>query len=152
MSDDIREDILLRLLAIGEGMRPAVFKSFDRNKLDLDPKQFPQGVLLDSDEDIDDRQPTRTGRAGFAALQFVTMSPQIFLCAQGLAEEAGSKLNFMRKSWLRAVLVDSALLGLVGENGYIRYEGAVSSFRLGRQLDSTMLVTVAFGYIFNPKG
>lgn len=151
MSDDRRELILLRLLAIGEEMRVAgLVRTVDRNKLDLDPKDFPQFVLLDSDETADDAWQTRTGAAARAAPNLVEMSPQVFLCEKGLSEEAGSKLNVLRFAWLSRVLSDETLSGLTGENGYARYQSALSSFRMGRQLDSTMLVTVAFGYIFKP--
>lgn len=151
MSTDNRELILLRLVAIGEEMRTAaLLKTFDRNKLDLQPVDFPQGVLLDGDENADPDEATRTGARGRAVFRKVEMQPQLFLCEKGLSEEAGSKLNALRAAWLKRVLNDDQLTAILGENGYVRYESSLSSFKMGRQLDSTMLVNVSFGYILLP--
>lgn len=148
---DVREDILLRLLAIANAMKAAaLLKTVDRNKLDISETNLPQFVLLDSDEAADDNDPVPGGERGRRAPRKVEMIPQVFLCAKGLSEDAGSRLNVLRNEWLNRVLSDEQLAALTGVNGYVRYKECVSSFRIGRQLDSTMLVTVAFGYILKP--
>lgn len=151
MSEDVRELILARLDAIGEAMRGAgIFKTWDRNKLDLTPADFPQGVLLDGDDTPNPDDPQRTGAAARAVTRRVELTPQIFLCEKGLSEGVGQKLSRLRAELLKRVLDDDQLTSLCGENGYVRYESAVSSFKMGRQLDSTMLVSFAFGYILKP--
>lgn len=148
---DIRELILLRLMAIAEAMRAENFlKSVDRNKLDISESRLPQFVLLDADELAAGDDPVRTGARGRAVMRRVEMTPQAFFCAKALSEEAGSALNVLRAEWLRRVLNDDELTTLTGENGYVRYEEAISSFRIGKQLDATMLVTVSFGYMLLP--
>lgn len=152
MAEDRREEILARLLDLAEELRDRtdpVFDQVDRNKFNLSPK-LRHFVLLDADETADDSDPVRTGAKTALAPRRVTLTPEVFLCAQALSEDAGSALNAMRVAWLEAVYHDAALLNLLGENGFIRYDQAISSFKIGRQLDASMLVSMSFGYILRP--
>lgn len=151
------ELILARLAAIGAELAalpegdPDWIRSFSRNKLDHSAVKVPAIVLLDGDEEADDADPIRGDGQGGKAARRVEMTPSVAILVQAKQEDIGTEMNRIRRAWLNRVLTDDDLIALCGGvNGYIRYQNTNRSYQIGRNMDGTMLVNVAFGYTFRP--
>lgn len=147
---DKREAILVRLVAIAEGL-PGVAAVL-RNVPKLDDTRRPAIVILDADEAVELASEGPRRSPGGPTL--VAMTPQVFIHATGASsddESAGPVVNQWRAAWLKAVMLDAALLALVGSNGSIRYAGAATGFGWGRELRGEIGIEIAFVYYFNPS-
>ncbi len=144
---DRREAILARLLVIASGI--AGVKTARRNEASLSERARPGIVILDADEVVE--LPTTGSGKPARAPSVVSMTPEVVIQLQDNSEDVGSQLNAFRRLWLQAVLTDAEILGLVGPNGEVRYEGCATALSRGRTMEGEMGVAIAFLYPLKPS-
>jgi len=149
---DRRENLLVRTFAL---LNSVTGWQCYRNRGDLATLLRPALVLLDADEEIAS-PPAFTkhpyGQSGQAS-SLVKMSPEIFavLADRGTSRaDVGQDLNAMRIALCSSILFDDALLGLVTNNGSIRYEGCETDLGYGRDFAGKMKLNFSFTYPFIP--
>lgn len=144
---DRREQILARLLAvIGEDLNEGVpgVRGY-RNRDDVSGDQGPAIIVHDAAEAAADGP----GRPKGSLVDFVVMSPQVFILAGSPAVDVGSVLNSLRALLVPAVLGDALLLALCGNNGEIRYVGCGTVTAAGEQRAGIMEVSFSFQYVLS---
>jgi hypothetical protein len=137
---DVREDILVRLLAVLTGV-PNI-RSAQRNNVDIPEDQLPGIIVFDGDEETngaEDRSARLTSRPYVAR-----MMPEIVVAE--LHNEVGSELSTLRREIIRRVLNDTVLIEQVGGNGTIRYLGCQTDVGWMRSLHGAMNVQFMFQY------
>lgn len=139
---DRREQVIARLLAIAAGV-PGIAVAL-RNVDTLSERQRPGIIIFDGDEAVDLPPPGRSGP------HLVTMTPEIALALGDKAEAVGTSLNTYRAAFLKAVLTDATLRGIVGPNGRILYAGCASAFARGRTMEGEMGISLSIEYPLNP--
>jgi hypothetical protein len=148
---DRRERILNQvwtLLQTIEGMAACV-----RNRGELPEGMRPALVMLDGDESVDLQPPG--GRSQLATPPLlVTLRPQIFITLLDQEPKnagVGEELNRIRRLVLPIILPtltgDATIKGLVGANGYVRYEGLLTDMASGRAMRGELQFQFAFGYV-----
>ena len=143
---DRREMILTRLLEIAVGV-DGIVAAF-RNKDEISEKQRPAIVILDADEAADDADPSsRPSRAP----RRVAMTPEIYILLGAKAEDLGTAINTLRARLVKAILIDSSLLTILGSSGYARYEGCATALARGRSMEGEMGVSFSFTYVLRPE-
>ena len=139
---DRREMILSRLLEIA-GSTEGIVAAF-RNKDEISEKQRPAIVILDADEAADDADPSsRPSRAP----RRVAMTPEIYILLGAKPEDLGTAINTLRARLLKAILMDSSLLTILGSSGEARYEGCATALARGRSMEGEMGVSFSFTYV-----
>lgn len=141
---DKREQILVRLLAISEGI-DGIVAAF-RNKDEISDKQRPCILILDADEAADDGDPRRQSNSP----RRIGMTPEIYVMLGAKPEDIGTKINAIRAKFVKAVLTDTELNTLVGSNGEIRYEGCATALARGRSMEGELGVSFTFVYVLRP--
>jgi len=147
---DKRELILARLFIV-LGTIPGV-DACVRNRGDLPVNKRPAITLLDGDESAKESTFDR-GRMG-ASPNIVVMSPEIYVVLADNKQSPqliGPALNAFRAAIIKAVLTDAELQNLVGGNGEIRYEAAVTDLARGRTIDGEIGIHISFKYVINPN-
>lgn len=147
---DLREEILVRLLAVAEVAAKSVDSTFEarRNEPDL-PGTAKWVVLLDGDEIA---EPTdNDGRTPMTTPRHMVMTPEVQFRLLADARNAGTILNSLRAAVIPAVLGDSELLSLATGKIKIRYRGSTTLTERGRKLDGALSVGFAFHYILKPE-
>jgi hypothetical protein len=144
---DRRELILVRLLGIAQTV-PGLVAAF-RNKDEISDRQRPCIVILDADEAADDADPSGNARRPNAPRR-VGMTPEIYLMLGAKPEDVGTAINGFRAAFLKAVLTDPELAGIVGSNGDVRYEGCATGLARGRNMEAEMGLSFTFSYILRP--
>lgn len=144
---DRREDILARLLVIASGIEGV--KTARRNEISVSERSRPGIVILDADEVVESPA-TGSGKPARAP-SIVSMTPEVVIQLADQSEDVGTQLNLYRMRWLSAVLNDAALLGLVGPNGEVRYEGCATGLSRGRSMEGEMGIAIAFLYPLKPS-
>lgn len=142
---DIRELVLQRLLAIAEGIDGIV--TARRNGKQISEEVRPAILILDADETADVADPSNRPAS---APRRVVMTPEVYLLLGDRPEAVGSEINALRAKWLKAVLTDGTLKGLVGSNGDIRYEACSTALAYGRTMQAEMGVSISFTYVLKP--
>jgi hypothetical protein len=143
---DFREAILARLVAVAEGISPA-FATVERNAVVLADTKLPALIVLDGEEEADERDPDRRPAN---APRRVKMRAVLQIQLQDLPENAGTDLNGFRKALINAIFTDTTLLSYTIDNRSIRYLGCNTGFDMGRQLEATMWLHIEFGYPLFP--
>lgn len=144
---DKREQILVRLVEIAEGVSGVIYAA--RNVGNIDDEDRPAIVIMDADEAADDGDGSGVAR-GTNAKRRVGLTPEIYILLGDKPEKIGTELNAFRAALIKAVLTDSTLQGIVGANGGIRYEGCATALSRGRSMEGEMGVSFTFTYILNP--
>ena len=144
---DKREQILVRLLGIAQAL-PGIAAAF-RNKDEISDRQRPCIVIFDADEAADDADPAGLARRPNAPRR-IGMTPEIYLMLGAKPEDVGTAINGFRAAFIKAVLTDSELAGIVGSNGDIRYEGCATGLARGRTMEAEMGLSFTFSYILRP--
>lgn len=143
---DRREMVLARLLEIARGIE-GIAAAF-RNKDEISEKQRPAIVILDADEAADDADPTsRPSRSP----RRVAMTPEIYILLGAKPEELGTVINTLRARLVKTILADAQLAGIIGSNGYVRYEGCATALARGRSMEGEMGVSFSFAYVLRPE-
>jgi hypothetical protein len=143
---DLREDILVRLLAISEAAARTVDAGFEgrRNEPDL-PDTAKWVVVLDGDELAEETDPD--GRTPLTTPRRIVMMPEVQFRLISSSENAGTRLNECRRALLPAVMGDSDLLALCRGKSKIRYRGATIVTERGRKLDGAIALGFSFHYV-----
>lgn len=144
---DKREQILVRLVEVADGVSGVVFAG--RNVGNIDDEDRPAIVIMDADEAADDSDPTGVSR-GTGARRRVALTPEIYILLGDKPENIGTELNAFRAKLIKAVLTDASLQSIVGSNGGIRYEGCATALSRGRSMEGEMGVSFTFSYVLNP--
>ncbi len=118
-----------------------------RNKVVPGDTQFPALIILDGEEQADDRDPDIRPAS---APRRIKMRAVIEILLGTLPEDVGTQLNSFRRLVLNAIFTDVTLLGLTLNGRSIRYLGCNTGFDMGRQLEGTMWVHVEFTYFLSP--
>lgn|SRR5574341_1495324 len=142
-----REQILARLLVVLGTVEGVAYTA--RNDLAVSDTKLPALILLDADEEADERAEER-GHAG-AGPNLVTMLPQIALVQQAPPGQLGSDLNTLLARVQKAVLFDAMLLSLAGPNGNVRYRGMTNALGIGRSLQGDAMLSFALKYVLRPS-
>lgn len=138
-----RELILVRLLAVlGETVGQSL-----RNPPTQSETRRPIALLYDGDEEADDNDPASRPPT---APRRVSLLPEIFVLMGAKSDDIGTVMNTMLASVIKAVLYDPQLTALVGRNGSILYQGAMTTLAQGRQRDANMSIGFSFQYVLIP--
>ncbi len=143
---DRREDILVRLLAVCRTVDGVA--KVARNEQVTNDWDFPAVIVLDADEEADEAAFGR-GRPARSP-NLVTMTPELYVILGETPEAVGSELNRLRARFIKAVLTDAELGGLVGTNGEIRYQACATGLARGRQMIGEMGLVFSFTYVLRP--
>lgn len=138
---DRREQVLARFLAIAAGTN--LFTETARNKTDVTGKRRPACIVLDADEEtleLPQGRPQGTP-------DIVLMSPEVYLLAEKRHEDLGAALNVLRAAIVKAVKTDATLAGILGTNGWVRYQGCSTDLGKGRQMQGEMVLSFGCRYI-----
>jgi hypothetical protein len=148
---DRREGILARLLELLQTI-PGM-ATYARNRGELPDAMRPALILLDADETVEFQHIQSRGQLRQPPT-IVAMRPQIFLAlkdAEPKNDGIGTELNRVRSLvlplLLPTVMTDDTLKGLVGANGFIRYEGMLTDMATGRSMRGELQFQFAFGYV-----
>lgn len=152
MSEDIREAILVRLLAVAKGV--AGIKYAERNAINISENELPAIVIIDGEEEVDSAALDRNVPGKI--FMPVHMTPLANIMIAEKTANAGTVLNGFRVALIKAVLFDIQLLSIVGEGGGrfgggIRYVGATPGLSEGRLLQGSLIPRFRFSYIFDPN-
>jgi hypothetical protein len=85
--------------------------------------------------------------------QVMAMAPQIYLLMEELEqtdETLGTKLNAKRVDMIKAIAEDDMLLQLMGSNGGMVYNGAVTDLKSGMAMSGQMRLDFVIRYTFFP--
>lgn len=144
---DLREAILTRLLEVGgavDGVKSAV-----RNSLDVSKLQRPAVVILDGAEQLRDAPLPSRGQV-VQSLQRMELAPLIAVHIRANnAVDAGALLSLYRSRLLWSLFNDAELLGLLGNNGDLRYEGASVAAPAPEGTEHRIDLIIALGYVLN---
>jgi len=138
---DRREEILARLAVVAAGISGVV--TAVRNSVGLSDDKRPAIDILDADE-VSAPALSSQGKGP----QLVTMTPEIYIMVAETPENLGPAINAIRASVIKAILEDTDLQNLTGDNGSIRYEGCATGLSRGRSMEGEMGASIAFTYPF----
>ncbi len=146
MSNDRREDILLRLQAILTTLADGEIHVY-RDRAEFDAEELPAYILLDGVETVQTRSSDRRGP------QVMLLQPQIFYVPRPTENQlnvgVGPNLSAMRVEMIRVIMQDDTLKNLLGENGFAEYRGMESDMQTGAEVKGQFRMDFAFAYIFN---
>lgn len=147
VSTPATEDLLPReaiLSAIFQCLNQVGATTVQRNDLVVYEEGLPTIILLDGDEEADERVYGR-GRPASSPNR-VTMRPEIYIVAETSSDAAGSVLNDCRFKVLSALLRDPYLASLAAD-GVLRYDGCQTGFALGRSMAAEMGIDFSVTYL-----
>lgn len=148
---DTRELILSRLVEVCAGV--SGIAAATRNRPDAPAngtiRPRPAVVIAGGAEQM--TLAPAAGRRGYISqVQLMELSPQITILARAdTGSEAGALLSLYRSRVVSAVLSDATLIGYVGTNGGIRYEGCAEPDPLPESQEPRIDVTLVFTYPLN---
>jgi hypothetical protein len=146
---DLREAILVRLLAVAKEAAQSVDAAFEarRNPVEL-PGTSKWVVVLDGDEIVDEGDPD--GRTPLTTPRRIVMTPEVQFRLIAKSEDAGTILNSLRAALIPAVLGDAQLLTLTPGRSKIRYRGSATVVEAARKVDGAIGVGFSFHYVLKP--
>jgi hypothetical protein len=147
MSLDFRENLLVRLLEIAEGIDGV--KVALRNSIQIDDGDLPAILILDGDEETD--QNDAVAQRPSNAPRRIAMTPEIHVILAGKPEDVGTAINAWRKKVILAIFGDAELKSIMGSNGHIIYEGCSTPLAAGREMNAALMLHIKFSQIFNPN-
>lgn len=148
---DKREQIILRLMAIAatiDGIETVV-----RNRGLLKDEQRPAIVILDADESPASPSVTKIPSRGGIMPSLINMRPEMYYLekeARIQNVQIGEKLNAVRMLVCAAIANDADLKALLGPNGGIIYNGAITDLKSGSALTGEMKLDFTYRYVFDP--
>lgn len=159
---DRRQEILDRLDALFSGVTinlaggpngpiAIVPAHYVRNRNELQKDKVPGIILLDADEVQDPRvlTPPRGGTETRMPVQLMRMTPEVYvvLDERGVQNKnVGKDLNTARLALLNLVFTDGQLQTIVGANGKISYDGAVTDLARNRTMKGQLGMSFTFTY------
>lgn len=164
---DRRSEILARLVEVlgaatipllGDKLNGPISITPDKfvhNRGELPAEKVAGITLLDADETKDPRTPSNQGRAGPPANTLMRMTPEIYIVLNVRKpnnENISEDLGTARAAVLNLILNDAELSRLVGSNGQMIYDGAVTDLARNRTMRGQMGLSITFVYPFYPAG
>lgn len=146
MSEDRREQAIARLVEIAKTLEGV---TVTRNRDIETETNLPSVDIFDADETFD-LQLDRGGHAGLAPI-LLDLTPEIYLKVAGKPDEIGPAVNALRVKFLKAVVNDATLLGILSSNGRVRNHGCSTSLGKGRTMQAEMRVHLVLTYPFIPN-
>lgn len=124
-----------------------------RNQNELDKTKVPGIILLDADEVKSPRQqlPDRGQVENGVPDSIMKMTPEIYVVLDvrdRANTNVGEDLNAARMAILATILPDRTLQSIVGGNGNIVYDGAVTDLARNRMMKGQMGLSITFSYPF----
>lgn len=162
ISADVRQTVLDRLFTLlgalsidlaggPNGPIPIAAGNFVRNRNELQADKVPGIIMLDADEVRDPS--VRLAAPGLSqsrmTVQRMKMTPEIYvvLDVRGVTNEnVGQDLNTARLAILRSIMLDQQLWTIIGSNGDIVYDGAVTDLARNRKMQGQMGLSFTFSY------
>jgi hypothetical protein len=125
----------------------------DRLNLDIDEKYLPGAVWLDGGED------RRVDTYGHAKPEMphtlMELKPQVLLIEKPTSTIANADMGPLLAAWrvkiIKAIVLDDALLSLLGDGGQIEYLGHATDFEVGASMRGGLQVNFAMTYLFDPE-
>jgi hypothetical protein len=145
---DKREDIIGRVVAIA-GTVSGILK-VARNVVEISKAARPAIVIWDGDEVTKPWGPTGRSTIGMRPM-LVTMTLDVRLMLEDAATLIGGEFNLYRRRFLAALLGDATLIGLIGPNGDLRYEGLTTELAPGQKMEGEMALSIAIDYVLKPE-
>lgn len=128
--------------------------SIVHNRNELPEEKLPGLILLDADEVRDPRFPERSGRSSRPGPSMMKMTPEIYIVLDERKPpnyaNVGEDLNTARKAILYAVMHDTNLQVLTGDNGTITYDGCITDLARNRTMKGQMGLSITFTYPLIP--
>lgn len=147
MSDDRRERILVRIEEILTTLAVGSDINVYRDMAEFETDELPAYVLLDGIETTGVRSTDRRGP------QIMLLQPQIFYVPVPTDNPknvgVGPTLSAQRSAMIKAVMQDSSLQNLLGDNGYAEYRGIETDMQTGAEVKGQFKMDFAFAYVFN---
>jgi hypothetical protein len=141
---DTREDIMLRLQVLAEGVDGVV--QVGRNRIEPSDTRLPGIFILEGDEEANDDDPSREP----AARRRVTMTPHLVVVQGTTVDAIGPDLNTLTRALKKAIFEDATLAALTVNSKGIRYLGMQSDLAFGRKMEGQMAVLFGFTYWLEP--
>jgi hypothetical protein len=148
---DRREQTLARLTVIMAEI-PSI-QAAVRNRGELPANKRPAIVVLDGDEVARESVAQQRGRLTLAP-HLVDLTPEIFIVMDQREPHnvgIGEDLNALRIAVLKAIIADQELVGILGANGDIRYNGCNTDMATGRAMEGQMQLSITFTYALRPS-
>ena len=147
---DVREQILLRILAILNQVKPNGTYVF-RNRVELGfegaTDELPAYVLLDGSEEAVVQSNRRNGPP------LVVLTPEIYygpkISEDRKNEGVGEFISTQRARMLKALFQDEELAMLLGDSGYIEYRGTETDLRIGDEVEGQFRLLFGFAYLLD---
>lgn len=141
---DKREQILSRLQVVCRTVSGIV--EVFRNHDEISERQKPCILILDADEQADERDPQRHPN-----IRVVSMTPEIYIMLQAIPADVGTALNGYRADLLAAIFGDATLRGYTLNEKGVRYEGCATGLARGRAMEASMGVSISFTYALDTR-
>lgn len=130
------------------------FKTYARNRGELDDDMRPSLTLLDADEKAFE-QAFQRGRIAVSP-NLLSLEPEIYISLQSAKpdnKDVGDKLDAFRAAVLKAIQGDNVLSDLcaVEKGGEIQYRGCSTDLGRNRPMNGEMGLDIAFVYPFKPS-
>lgn len=152
---DTREQILIRLQSLLGEIYDAPAENVFRDRGDVPTTVRPCMILLDAGETLASSNTTRTGRSMGPAPQIMRMDPQIFALLKSRpvneSDQLGIELSQYRVAMMQAILFDTQLQELVGENGQIQYRGCDTDMQTGGSMEGELQMHFSLYYALDPS-
>lgn len=148
MTDGSGDDIMDRLLAIGQEMKAAGDFAFAvRDDVEIGYDRLPGFNLLDNEEEGN----APIGRPETSDRPTpMRMFPLLCIADQAPAGEIAGRMRALRRKVVRKVMTDATLKTLVGKNGGFAYRGFVADFVATEQILGRMVLRFEFAYLLAP--
>lgn len=141
---DTREDIMLRLRTLAEGVDG--IEQVDRNRIEPSDTRLPGIFILEGDEEANEDDPSREP----AARRRVTMTPHLVVVQGTTVAAIGPDLNTLTRQLKKAIFEDTTLAALTVNGKGVRYLGMQSDLAFGRKMEGQMAVLFGFTYWLEP--
>lgn len=145
-----REDILARINVVIDNIDGTLgLTQAGRNQDDLSGRSRPAVILHDGDENLRENNNTPKNMRGSGPgilVDFMDMRPRLELLINEKTIDVGTKLNEYRDKILPAIVMDTTLANLVGQNGEIRYLGLSTETSAGEKREGR--ITLNFSLLY----
>ncbi|MGW8177702.1 MAG: hypothetical protein ACWGQW_02740 [bacterium] len=138
---DVREQIMLRLVAICDGISSGMVVY--RNRMMIAEDVRPCIVILDGEETTSELDNNKTG----ISPRRVTMTPEVYLLVDDDAEDVGSVINALRAQVVHAILTDATLTSYTLNSQGASYTGGTFVSENGRRVNGVMELAFALTYL-----
>jgi hypothetical protein len=141
MADDIREQILSRLVTV---CAVTGIVTVGRNLTDVPLMQRPAVTINGGAEEMTS-SPRPSAR--FSQVQLMELTPGIMLLVRSdTGAEGGALMSLFRGRLINAILSDTTLRGIVTTNGAIRYEGCNEVDPTPESKEPRLEINIVFTY------